>query len=352
MDKMAKVRYLDYVRPTKAKGKVKEIYTQANNEIGLSADPVLLHSVDPRLLEYYYTLGRETLLVKGDVSRKEKDSIATIVSHQNRCQYCVDVHAVSVGAQDDELLMSALSNNDISSLSDHPYYPIITWFSEGKINDQILNLSTSTLSEYLGVYFYFHYTNRMVNLFVSESQVPSNIFKSLFYSIGKWYMKKYTSKSITPGNYSTKGNNTEEVSWCLETLNSCNRVTIMGKYLDRSISRILSKDVQIIIRRRLKTWNGKPMPLGKMWIHELTSDLDKNQKEYATFSLLVMFAGYMVSEKDISQLKQSLNHAQILRLASWSAYQVSNQLTHLKSIQLNQSLWNISAQLTSTSSRN
>lgn len=327
MEKMAKVKYLGYVKPGKAKGLVKDIYNKANSEFGISADPFLLHSADEHLLEAYYTLGREVLVVQGEVSRKSKDALATIVSHQNTCQYCVDAHSISVGAEGDTALMKALSENNMAFIAQHPLHSMIDWFS-GKEGQ--LKISEKAFAEYLSVFFYFHYTNRMINVFVENSHVPNNRWKGLYYKMGQWFLKRYTSRWIKPGIYQEEDADRTDFEWASLIDVTQGRLAHMNGLLSRNINAILAPLPLETLHKFTLGWDGNAVPMGQWWMNDVLSGYEGRARSLMRFALLMMAGHYMITASDIDEARQYLDNVSLLTLASWSAFQAAKRLSHLK----------------------
>ena len=328
MEKMAKVKILDYTRPTKATGLTRSIYQRAENELGLAAEPLLIHSSDPEILEAFYTLGREVLLVRSHVQRTAKDAIATVVSHSNTCQYCVDSHSMSVGAEGDSALMTALEENDLTSIRQHPLYTTIAWFNTNNASVRPA-LSSIALAEYLAVFFYFHYTNRMVNTFVSASHIPTSRWAGLFKKIGAWYMSKYTSKPLKRGEYSNVPDSFD-LAGTREEKTVQNRLSYMANLLDNRIKTVLSPRSIETVQHFIAHWDGEPVPMGRWWVENEIQHLDASERPLVRYILLFGLAGFTLSEEEVVELKEEIGSLHLLYLSSWGAFNVARRLTELK----------------------
>src|SRR5436190_17347640 len=89
---MAQIRYVAPVRPGAAQDPVATVYAQVEQDFGMLAPPVGLHSPAPGALAACWAMLRETLIA-GPGERAAREAVAAGVSLGNTCPYCVQVHA-------------------------------------------------------------------------------------------------------------------------------------------------------------------------------------------------------------------------------------------------------------------
>src|SRR5262249_38608033 len=117
------------------------------------------HSPSPRLLAGVWCVLRETMIAAGNISRADKEAIATGVSQANECPYCVEVHNTMLGgagvAASPKLLVwaSHTLSPDTPAARQPPF-------------------RRENAAEIIGTAVTFHYVNRMVNIFLGDSPVP------------------------------------------------------------------------------------------------------------------------------------------------------------------------------------
>ncbi|MEU1374807.1 hypothetical protein ABZ442_14195 [Streptomyces triculaminicus] len=149
---LAQIRHVRAVPPGAAEGTVAAVYAASEREFGLLAPPLALHSPAPEALAACWLMLRETLLADGRVSRAAKEAVATGVSRDNSCPYCVDVHRAQVRTLPPDDAAGRLS----------------AWARRGGPRP----FPDEDAPEVIGVAVTFHYLNRMVNLFLRDSPVP------------------------------------------------------------------------------------------------------------------------------------------------------------------------------------
>ncbi|WP_347566705.1 carboxymuconolactone decarboxylase [Streptomyces griseocarneus] len=149
---LAQIRHVRAVPPGAAEGTVATVYAASEREFGLLAPPLALHSPAPESLAACWLMLRETLLADGRVSRAAKEAVATGVSRDNSCPYCVDVHRAQVRTLPPDDAAGRLS----------------AWARRGGPRP----FPDEDAPEVVGVAVTFHYLNRMVNLFLRDSPVP------------------------------------------------------------------------------------------------------------------------------------------------------------------------------------
>jgi uncharacterized peroxidase-related enzyme len=82
---MAWIKMID---EDKAKGKLKELYKKmANPTTQKVANVLKVHSLKPDVLKAHFNLYRKVMYGKSNISRKQKEMIAVMVSNVNECHY-------------------------------------------------------------------------------------------------------------------------------------------------------------------------------------------------------------------------------------------------------------------------
>jgi len=154
-----------------------QTYPQIKRDFGALVEPFSLHAPAPRLLAGIWMATREIALV-GIVRRVIKEAIAATVSQLNRCPYCVDAHTMMLHAISAHGAAAAISQENDSEIQDPAIRPIIAWAKATRSpGDPLLHrppFSEAEAPEIIGTAVAFHYTNRMVDIFLDETPLPSN----------------------------------------------------------------------------------------------------------------------------------------------------------------------------------
>ena len=86
------IKHIKYIKKSKAKGSLKQIYKHIELNFGKLAEPFVLHSLNVGLTAGVWAMLYETVLIESKVKRSLKEVIATTISEINKCNYCVDAH--------------------------------------------------------------------------------------------------------------------------------------------------------------------------------------------------------------------------------------------------------------------
>jgi uncharacterized peroxidase-related enzyme len=90
----AKAANLRIIEESEADGEIAALYQRFTADLGRPAVPGILKcfATHPPLARSMVDLAQNFLFVDGDLIRRHKEMIATLVSSQNACPYCADSH--------------------------------------------------------------------------------------------------------------------------------------------------------------------------------------------------------------------------------------------------------------------
>lgn len=327
-DRIIKINYLDYVPPSRGEGRIGEIYRLAEKEFGAAAEPIVVHSVAPSLLDRFWELGRETLLVSSQVPRLHKEAITTAISVINRCPYCVDVHGVLSNALGDASLAKAIERNDFDAIGDENLRRRVHWASQtrtpGSAIIQSPPFSLSEAPEIVGTAIYFHYVNRLVNVFVQESHLPTSRWRGVFHRLGTWMMTSILRQSIAAGAeraYRVSPRALAGLDWAQAEPRIANRFAAFGQETNRLAREHLSADVRHRVQTYLQNWQGEDPGLGRAWLEEIVADLDAPDAIQVRLALVSAITPYRIDDALIGSFREI--HPQdeaLLAIVAWSSF--------------------------------
>lgn len=81
------------IQPDEAEGRLREIYTQLEQQRGQIAEVHKIQSLRPESIVKHMELYMEIMYSKSDLSRAQREMMAVVVSKTNNCSYCVAHHA-------------------------------------------------------------------------------------------------------------------------------------------------------------------------------------------------------------------------------------------------------------------
>lgn len=163
------------VPPEEATGKLKEEYRRAEKERGALAHMHTITSLHPGALSVHLDLYQEIHFSESPLSRRERELVATAVSRENRCAYCVAHHADAFGRHAPEPGLQALVATDYTkaklnprerALADHAVLLTRTPGNVGKQDVDKLRaagLDDRAILDLTLVVAYFNFANRLAN---------------------------------------------------------------------------------------------------------------------------------------------------------------------------------------------
>lgn len=108
----AGMAWIRIVPPAEAAGTLKEEYARAETERGALSNMLAVTSLHPGMLDVHLDLYNQVHFAEGPLSRRERELIATVVSRENRCAYCVAHHADAFGRHATEPGLQSLVATD------------------------------------------------------------------------------------------------------------------------------------------------------------------------------------------------------------------------------------------------
>lgn len=104
--------WIEVVPPGDATGELKQEYDRAVKERGALANIHSVTSLHPGILNAHLDLYEAVHFSESPLTRRERELIATVVSRENRCAYCVAHHADALGRHANEPGLQALVATD------------------------------------------------------------------------------------------------------------------------------------------------------------------------------------------------------------------------------------------------
>ncbi len=309
------VRHLVLQAPSRARGLVEQVYAQVRSDYLLAA-PLILHSLQPQLLQGFWGIFRETLLA-GSLPRSAKEVIAVEIARLNQCPYCEEAHSLSLEALD------GLSSGD----PDPRRREIELWCRATRSPGSALlrepPFAADELPEALGLLLVFHYLNRMVSAFCPERvvQLPPVLsgLRSPLRAAVRIFMKSRVTRVVEPGRPTGKGGLPTELAWAEARPSVASALLYWLGALDE-VAESLSPSVRAIVEGELERWQGEELPLISSWPENLVSHLDTPDRNLASFALRMARCPYRISDEELIVLRdQGLDDPALLALAAWSA---------------------------------
>ncbi|KAA3637661.1 MAG: peroxidase [Calditrichaeota bacterium] len=79
--------FIDYISYEKASDKLKELYQRYGGKSKQPANIIRVSGVNPDVMKYHVDLYRAIMIQKSELTRHQREMIATVVSAINNCHY-------------------------------------------------------------------------------------------------------------------------------------------------------------------------------------------------------------------------------------------------------------------------
>ncbi|HEX3647320.1 MAG TPA: carboxymuconolactone decarboxylase family protein, partial [Pseudonocardiaceae bacterium] len=288
---LAQIRYVDPVRPAAATGLVADVYRQMEDEFGMVAPPVALHSPAPTVLAATWLILRETLLAGGHAGRAAKEAVAASVSIANACPYCVEVHSTALRGLDARSAADAIGAGRIDDVDDPGISVLAEWarYTGDRARGYAVPAPAEQAPELVGVAATFHYLNRMVNVFLAESPLPPGA-PDAAKNVARWLLAKVMRPSVrrAPGlslPLLPDAPPAADLAW------AAGNPTVAGAFaracaaVDTAAEAVVPEPVRVVVRDHLASWNGMPPGPSRAWVTDAVAGLPAGQRGAARLAL-------------------------------------------------------------------
>jgi AhpD family alkylhydroperoxidase len=301
---LAQIRYVTPVAPRAADGLVARVYAQVEQDFGMLAPPVALHSPAPGPLAAVWVMLRETLLVGGRASRREKELAAAAVSAANACPYCVAVHT------------SAMNRAARSNPSRDPDQ-IGRWAGSTGLPGQAPGPPSDRFAELAGVAVTFHYLNRMVSVFLPDSPLPFRVPRAMAERLTGILSAVMLSTDPVPGlslNLLPEAPPPQEFSWAIEEPRVCSALARAAAAIAEAADQVVPSSVRELVASTLAGWDGSPPGPSRAWADAAVHGLAATDRPAGRLALLTALAPYQVGSADLAG-----GDAELITLTSWAS---------------------------------
>ncbi len=318
---LAQIKYVSPVLPGSAEGLVASVYRQAEQDFGMAAAPIVLHSPSPLALAGGWAMLRETLIVTGQADRPQKEVVAAAVSAANACPYCVAIHTAAA----QELVPGLDAAAVTSGGPDHPLLKeIAEWARSSGRPGSVQSPPPGNFAELASVAVTFQYVNRMVTIFLPDSPLPPMTPKA----IGGWVMgmlaSTMTSAKAVPGaalDLLTPAELPAEFSWAAGDSRIAATLAGATAAIEQAAAGVITQPVRELVTSRLGDWDGQPPGPSKSWADEAVAGLDATDRPAGRLALLTAFAPYQVGKADVNGFRSATKSGDeaIIGLTAWAS---------------------------------
>jgi AhpD family alkylhydroperoxidase len=250
---------------------------------------------------------RETLLAQGAADRASKEMVATGVSVANTCPYCVDVHGMTLAAIPGAGDLSALEKWARDPGAVEPPFP------------------AAQAPELVGVAVAFHYYNRMVNVFLSESPFPAHVPEA-----AKPKARQVLGGVLRPAPVGPAAGESldllppaavpGDLAWAAVNPVVADAFARAYAAAEAAGERSVPASVRALVHDRLSTWNGAAPGLSRTWLTDAVAGLPAADQPAGRLALAVALASYQVDDSIVDAYRATTpGDATLIELTAWSA---------------------------------
>nr|WP_202507053.1 carboxymuconolactone decarboxylase family protein [Amycolatopsis rubida] len=325
---MREVRYVEAVRPRQARGLVRDVYREAERDFGILAPPIALHSAAPDVLAAAWVLLRESLVADGRTGRADRETVASAVSAANSCPYCVEVHAMALGALGREEAAAAIAGGDPVAIANPGTRALAAWARGTAPLPRAV--SPAAAAELTAVAVAFHYLNRMVSVFLKPSPLPEHIPAA-----ARAKAKALLGFLLKPGEAPAAGRSLAHLrpaagdspEWTVPGSVLAEGFVRAAAVFEAAGERVLAPRVRELVRRELKAWNGEPPGPDRSWAEPALAELPPSERPAARFALLAAKAAYRVDAGVVEAVRlEWTDDRRLIEAASWAAFTAAAEM--------------------------
>ena len=333
------VKYIKAVGLKDSTGKIKKINEQINRDFGL-AGPLTLSTPSTRVHTVRWVTARESFVVETNVKRVIKEIVAASVAQINQCPYCEDAHGTSIVSAGDKITSKKIINGTWQTLKDEKTKQIIEWsLNTRSPNSEIIKnppFSIHEAPEIIGTALVFHSTNRLVNIFLEESPLPSFLSGKLIKKTALKIASKTLFKSMVE-KQSTAGDSLEfiknypiptSLEWSKSIPSFSKALAADQVVLNEIEEELIPKKLAQLFIEKINSWQGEEMAMGRSWLNETIKSLSENEKPIAKVMFLAAFTPFAVTEKDIEDFRKAKpGDTALVEVCYWSIQMLTNRLS-------------------------
>jgi AhpD family alkylhydroperoxidase len=314
---LVQVRHVSPVHGGAAQGLVRQVYGQVEQEFGILAPSIALHSPAPQVLAASWLMLRETVLVTSKVPRAAKEAVATTVSLGNTCPWCVAVHSK---------MLSGLAE----SIADPELRAVTTWARDCETEECARRhepaCPAAEAPELIGTAVIFHYYNRMVNVFLTEVPLPPGAPKLALRPVMQVLARRMrpaaectyqpgTSLDLLPAAPAPG-----DLSWAAGEPVLEEAFARGCAAVDEAGARSVPPSVRELVLAELQSWQGERRGPSRAWVEAAVSGLPAADQSAGRLALLTAFASYQVGRSDIGKFRADRpGDATLIEATAWAS---------------------------------
>ncbi|MBR7831975.1 carboxymuconolactone decarboxylase family protein [Actinospica durhamensis] len=322
---LAQIRYVEPARPGSAGASVDEVYRQVERDFGVLAPPVAMHSPAPETMAASWLMLRETLLAPGLIPRAVREAVASAVSLENTCPYCVTVHSATLHGLSGGKDARHVAAGEVDRVRDPAVRAAAAWIADEARGP--FPFPVEQAPEYVGVAVTFHYLNRMVNTFLEDAPMPpraprqglgmvKRVLSGMIRAAGRHIGAPGDSLDLLP-----KAATPLDAAWTQSNPIIAQAFARADAAIERAGERSVPSAVRTMLRMEVEAWDGRPKGVSRAWVEDCARTLPAEQRPAGRLALLTALASYQIDASLIGDFRMvNPDDAPLIELTAWSAW--------------------------------
>ncbi len=335
--KETSMKYISPLRQPSVKTLVGQVYSQIKHDFGVIADPFRLHSPVPDLLAGIWSVVRETGCAS-QVHWSVKEAVAAAVSQSNACPYCVEIHGAVASTHASQPLTDLIKQGRTADIADPSLRAVVTWALASRTPGSTPLLappfSLQEAPEIIGIAVVYHYINRMVQVFLPESLLPSLVRGGwigdvVWSQVGRKLAHSHDQAKEAGASlrFLPEADLPAEMSWAASSPSISRAFAGWAALVNQTGTEILSPQVRHLVTTTLQTWKGEPPALGRAWVNQAVADLAEADRAEGSLALLTALAPYQIDEEIIRAYRvHHLADAHLVGVVAWASFEASRRI--------------------------
>lgn len=314
------VRHVVPVPVASAAGLVANVYAQVAEEMRIVPPPALLHSPSPEVLAAFWALFREPLAGTA-ADRLTKEAVAAAVSVANACPYCAQMHTAGVyelGTADDA---EALADDRVGDIADHRLRAVAAWARHahraGSTARLPADVGAAERAELVALLVAFHYTARMVNVFL-----PTFLFPPRLGPGGRRRLQQGLGRLLRP--VLRKPRPVGRATALLPPAGGPGLAAPAARVdaaFEAAGRRAVPPAVRELVAGHVAGWRGEDPGFGSGWCEDAIAPLAPGDRPAARLALLTALVSHRVTDEVVEAFRRRRpDDAGLVDTAAWASH--------------------------------
>lgn len=318
-------RFFHATPADETEGLVARVYAQSQRDFFVNGT-ITSHASVPRLMAGMWLGGREAALVDDRLPAWLKKAMGAALSQENRCPYCGDMLLSLTHGASEHRTADAIRAGKVETIENETLRRRLAW-TRAVVRADAPELSappftTAEMPEALGTIVTFGYTNKITDLTMNGSPVPSAM-KGMSLRMFGVELRESTKLALEPGaslDLLPPAPVPEELWWARANPRIADALARWIAVVDGAVDDVLPPRVREHVESHVAAWRGGHPPISRAWLEDAVAGLEGRDRDLARLAILVAVASYQVDDGIIEEVRaRGVDEAGLVKLGAWAA---------------------------------